>query len=172
MDISDIWPFAILAAALAAVIFFARRFIKPRGLRLSIVSIYTILTALVVLIDLAIIEACTKRAPLILSPDHRHVALLSFAFQGALDDDYAVVAIRSRRSPFARNAFNGLGFWDFKNGKPEYPEVRWLDNSHLSIRYYDDRTGKEGRGAPATCFSQVGDIQVVCEHLRAPTSIR
>jgi hypothetical protein len=172
MDVSDIWWYLALAVFVAGLIFCVRKLIKDRWVRDLVATITLIVTGTLVLLAFAITAACTKRAPLMYSPDQRHIALLNYAFQGALGDDYANVDVRSRWSLFPRNAYRGLGYWDFKNGKPLYPEVRWLDNTHLSIRFWDDRTGKEGRGAPATCVSRVGDIQVVCEHLWPPLPLR
>jgi len=81
-----------------------------------------------------------------------------------------VVDLRARWAPWAENVYRGLGSWDFKHGKPFDPEVRWIDNSHLSIRFLDNRTGKEGRGGPPRCLTRVGAVQIVCESRAAGTT--
>src|SRR5262245_17604930 len=106
---------------------------------------------------------CSRRSPVIYSSDQRHVAIVTYLLQGALGDDYALVDVRSRWVPWATNVYSGMGSWNFKKNRPGDPEVRWLDSAHLLIRYYDDRTGKEGRGGPARCLDRMGAVQIVCE---------
>ena len=88
------------------------------------------------------------------------MAIVRVVGQGALGDDYARVNIRSRFSPFAQ-AYSGLGGWDFRNGRLESPELRWVEESVLQIRFSDDRTGKEGRGGPPVCEGQVGGVRIL-----------
>ncbi len=111
-----------------------------------------ICTALVTL--LLLIEAACAKHVSIPSPDGNHVAALSYALQGALGEDYANVRLRSSWDPHAENIFHGTGYWDFKNNRPYAPEVAWLDNTHLQIRYLG--------GAPA-CKNTLGEIEIVCQ---------
>ncbi len=165
MDISQTWPFVklVLYAVLAVVLFRLCRRITRSWLRISLRSLASIVGAgcAMCLFLLALFTlSCTKSAPPIYSPDGRHVAILSYAFQGALGWDYAEVGVRSAWSPFARRAYYGVGSWDFKNNRPREPEVRWLDRSRLLIRYVE--YPQEGQ---ATCQTQVGEIRVVCENV-------
>jgi hypothetical protein len=178
MDISEALSLAKFFLPLLAswVIFrFAKR-IQVRWLRLSVrtfSSVFVTASAVLVLVVSVAWVGCTERASPIYSPDRRHLAVMTYALQGALGDDYANVDVRSRWIPWATNVYSGLGSWDFKRNTPGDPEVRWLDSAHLLIRYYDDRTGNEGRGGPpAKCLSRAGEVQVVCEHLLSSTSKR
>lgn len=177
MDISLFWrilKYVILPALVAWASFRAVRRLRHKRLRRAVktgASAVAGFSALFLLLLMIAEVACTKYSPRLYSPDRKHVASLSYALQGALGDDYATVLVRTSWSPFATSAYNGLGSWDFKQDKPSSPEVRWLGDSRLLIRYYDDRTGKEGRSNPANCRSQVGNIQVVCEKLSSKSGI-
>ena len=170
MDISEIWAISkfLTLPAIAWIVFYLAKRVQRRRLRISIKTIASaflfFFTALLLLL-LLVSSACTKHVPPIYSPDSKHVAVLTYAMQGALGDDYASVKIRSRWSPFAEIIYDGLGVWDFKGNKANYPDVRWQDASHLRIGYYDDRKGKEGRGGPPICRSQLENIQIVCVNL-------
>jgi hypothetical protein len=161
MDISEalsVFKFFLPVAASWIVFRLAKR-VRWRWLRLSIKAASSALFvagAVVLILVLIASVGCSRHAPPIYSPDRRHVAVLTYALQGALGDDYANVAVRSRWNPWATNVYTGLGSWDFKKNTPRDPEVRSLDSAHLLIGYYDDRTGKEGRG---------GAVQVVCKSL-------
>lgn len=113
----------------------------------AIASVGFACSVMLVLLMLMIQAGCSKSAPPILSPDGRHVAILHFALQGALADDYAIVDLRARWMPWPENVYRGLGSWDFKHDKPFDPEVRWIDNSHLSIRFLDDVPARKGGAA-------------------------
>jgi hypothetical protein len=168
MDISEIWPF--LKALLFPVggwtmLLFAKR-IKARCMRLLIKTVASGIVALgtIALLLLLLFEAaCSKRASPIYSPDGQHVVLLRYALQGALGDDYAVVGLRPWWRPYTDTVYSGLGRWDFVKNSPDAPEVHWLDRTHLLIRYFDDRTGNEGRGGPATCRTRIGRIEIICQ---------
>ena len=128
-------------------------------------SVAVVFSAIVLLLLLVNEVACEKYSRPSYSPDGKHVATISYLLGGALDDDYAFVLVRSSWYPFADRVYVGLGNWDFKGDKPDSPELQWLDDSRLLIRYLDDRTGTEGRGGPATCRNQVGKIRIRCEKL-------
>jgi hypothetical protein len=170
MDISE--AFSILKFLLpliaALVLFrFGNRIQHPvfRFFVKSACSLLAFASAAVILIVSVVSVGCSRHAHPMYSPDHRHVAILTYALQGALGDDYATVAVRSRWTPWATEAYSGLGAWDFKHEKPWDPEVRWLDSSHLLIRYFDYRAGTTGRSTRTTCRTQIGTVQVVCEQL-------
>ena len=97
-------------------------------------------------------------SPPLYSPDRRHVAIIIYALQLALGDDYATVRVRRCWVPWATVAYSGPAGWDFKNNKPGDPEVRWLDSVHLLIRYHDYRNGTGG----SVCRSQIGAIGIIC----------
>ena len=116
--------------------------------------------ALLLLMLLMLVQvACSKNAPLLHSPDGKHIVITSYALQGALGSDYANVTLRRNWIPFAETAYQGTGHWDFSHNKPGYPEVRWLDDSHLSIKYYDDE------GDRAVCRDHIGTIRIDCHKL-------
>jgi hypothetical protein len=177
MDISEAVAFSkfLLPLAVSWMIYRIAKRVRHRGLRISIktiVSVFFGCSAVLVLLLLLVQAGCSRRVPPIYSPDGRHVALLRYALQGALGDDYATVDLRSRWIPWAETVYSGVGSWDFKNTKPLDPEVRWLDGAHLLIRYYDNGSGEEGRGAPVTCKNRIGDVQIICERLRVPIAER
>jgi hypothetical protein len=171
MDISEavfISSFFLPLAASWIVIRVVQR-IRVRWLRLSLKMLSSVLLlasgAVVFLVTLTSV-GCSKSADPLYSPDRRHVAVLRYALQGALGDDYATVNVRASWRPWATTVYRGLGAWDFKADKPLTPEVRWLDSAHLLIRYWDDRSSNKGRGGPAQCVSQAGTVRVVCEAAR------
>jgi hypothetical protein len=172
MDISQVVGFSkfLLTVAVSWAILRIARPIRHRWLRISIRTIVSLLfvCSVILVFFLLIVQAgCTKSAPPIYAPDGRHVAILHYALQGALGDDYAIVDLRRRWTPWAENVYRGLGAWDFKHERASEPEVRWIDSSHLLIRFVDDRIGNEGRGGRATCLSQAGAVQIVCEPVMA-----
>jgi hypothetical protein len=170
MDISEFLPFLklLLIPVAGWTIFRVAKRVRRRWLRLPIkmaASAVLVIGAAFLLLLVLFEAACTKHVPAIKSPDGRYVAVLSFAVQGALGDDYANVSVRAWWSPYAESIYSGVGSWDFKNNKAYDPEVRWLDRSHLLIRYRDDRTGNEGRGGPAVCRGRIGGVEIVCQHV-------
>ena len=166
MDISEILSLAkfFVPAIAACVIFLVAMRVRPQWLRLSIKFFATTLFgcgALLVFGLLVVQASCTRRPPPLYSPDQRHLAIISYALQGALGDDYATVRVRRRWIPWATVAYNGPSGWDFKNNKPGDPEVRWLDSVHLLIRYYDYRNGRGG----SVCRSQIGAVRIICDRI-------
>lgn len=177
MDISQAVSISKFFVPLAAswTIFRIAKRIRMRWLRLSIRTVSSVLVGisavLVLLVSVASV-GCSRYAAAIYSPDGRHLAVPTYALQGALGDDYATVGVRPRWRPWATQVYSGLGSWNFAENKPGDPEVRWLDSAHLLIRYRDERTGKEGRGGPPKCLGEVGTVQVVCESVLTATSER
>jgi hypothetical protein len=158
----------VLPVIIAGAFFRLARQLRRRPMRIAArlsASVALVFSATVLLLLLLAEVACTKYARPSYSPDRKHVATISYALQGALGDDYAIVLVRSSWYPFADRVYDGLGNWDFKREKPDSPEVQWLDDSRLLIRYRDDRSGTEGRGGPAACRNQVGKIRILCENL-------
>lgn len=170
MDISEFLTFlkpALIPIAGWAIFRVAKR-AKRRWLRgpLKVAGCAVVVCgAAVVLLVLLAEAACTQHTPSVKSPDGLYIAVLSYVLQGALGDHYANVSVRAWWSPYAETVYSGTGSWDFRNSKPHDPEVRWLDRSTLLIRYYDDRTGREGRGSPAVCRNRTGGIQIVCQQM-------
>jgi hypothetical protein len=92
------------------------------------------------------------------------VASVKFVMQGALGDDYAIVRIRESWNLISKTVYQGLGAPNLNTKAAEHPEVNWLNNSTLQIRYYDDRKGLEGKGT-ANCRKAAGEIQIKCVNL-------
>ena len=169
VDISDLWLFLGIAL-IPYLMLLGFRFsshIKVVWIRWSVKTLASVLLfpagALFLLMCLAQ-SACTRRASPIYSPDGKHIALLRFAMQGALGDDYGIVYVRRSWLPFADKVYSGLGYSDL-GLRPPMPEVRWLDNSRLLIRFWDDREKGDGRGGPPICKTSAGTVRVVCENL-------
>jgi hypothetical protein len=171
MDISQAMPFlTALAIGVAGwtIFHFASRF-RRRFTRLFVKTLAAglLITVVVAFLFLLLIDIMFgKHAPPIYSPDGRYVAVVTYALQGALGDDYAVVGLRPWWRPYTETVYSGLGNWDFKKNAPSDPEVQWLDATHLLIRYYDNRKENEGRGEPAICPSRLDRVEIPCE--RAP----
>ncbi len=175
IDITDLWRFLTFALLpflpLLSLIFSGG--IRLRWARISVKAIGSLLlipTGLFFLGMCVFESAGVRHAPPLYSPDGKHVALLWFALQGALGDDYGTVDLRRSWIPFAENVYSGLGNWGF-DLRPASPEVRWLDNSRLLIRYWDDRTKGDGRGGPPLCKERAATIQVVCENTAQPRQV-
>lgn len=163
MDISELFvPFAVLALCglLTGALVFSRR-VKNRWVRipLRLTSSAGMLLGLLLLVAFTFSEySCTARAPSAYSPDGKHVAVLTWGLQGALGLDMADVSVRHRWSPFAKVAYSGPG--DAGHGGD--PQMRWIDNTHLLIRYHDYGYGP-GTGYEQSCLSHVLDVEVQCE---------
>jgi hypothetical protein len=167
MDISEAIAFSkfLLPVAVSWMIFRIAKRVRYRWLRISIktvASVFLVCSVFLVLLLMLVSVGCSKRAPPMYSPDGHHVAVRTYIFQGALGYDYATVYLRSRWIPWTKIAYSGVGIWDFSTDKPSDPEVRWLDGTHLSIKYYDHS------GAAATCVNRIEEIQIVCETLHVP----
>jgi hypothetical protein len=162
MDVSVLLPFVnlLLFTAGASAIFRLSKRVHSSWLRIPIkatASILGVMAAGTLLMLLLFEASCTRHATPIKSPDGRYVAVIDYALQGALGDDYANVGIRRRFSPRAQNVYHGVGAWDFKKARPFDPEVRWLDSEHLLIRYR--------MGLPE-CRSQLDQVEIICQSAR------
>jgi hypothetical protein len=176
MDISEVVSLSrfLLLPAASWVVFRRAKRVGVWWLRLSLKTLSSIGllvgSALALLVLTASILSAMRVAPLY-SPDRRHIAVLTYALQGAFGDDYAMVGVRPYWRPWTTQVYSGLGNWNFEGGKPRDPEVRWLDSGHLLIRYSDERKGDEGRGGPALCVEQAGKVQIICQSAsRGPTT--
>ncbi len=107
---------------------------------------------------------CVRRLPPLYSPDGKWIVLSRVFGQGALGADSVSVSIRRAWQPFSEVVYSGGGYCDFAKGLLQSPEVRWLDATHLQIRYWDDRV-QDAERDPAVCKSRVGAVVVGCENL-------
>jgi len=173
IDVTDLWSF-LLFALLPSIPLLAithSSSIKVGWIRtlLRTVSSLLIIPAALLFLMLCLAQsACVRRNSPIYSPDGKHLALVQFVGQGALGDDYGSVYVRRSWLPIRATVYEGLGAWDSKHHQVGGPEVRWLDSSHLMIRYWDDRAIGDGRGAPAICKGEVGLIKIVCVNENPP----
>jgi hypothetical protein len=148
----------------ASICFVLTKRMHSRGLRLSIriASSFILVLGIPLLLGSIFIElSCSKTSLPIISPDGKYLAFSKLIAQGALGDDYATVRVRRSWIPFSTIVYTGLGFWDFKQNKQSSPEVMWINNTTLLIRYYDDRKSHEGRGA-TSCKNTFEGIQIKC----------
>jgi hypothetical protein len=142
-----------------------------RRMAVRLISSLSMIMGIPVLLGAVIVEStCVKRSPAIISPDGKHIAFSETLGQGALGDDYAIVRVRRSWSLYSENVYNGLGAWDFEHKRQRNPEVQWLDNSTLLIRYFDDRKGNEEESGqrfvridPAVSESNVSTSQTANE---------
>ena len=101
---------------------------------------------------------CAKHAR-IDSPDGKYALDVSYAGQGALGADYANVVLRSRSSDFELRIFHGEAQWDFNKDVLAWPQIKWIDNSHIAIGpFYGE----------ATCEVRAENIQITCEPPPSP----
>jgi hypothetical protein len=112
MDISEVLSSSKFFLPLVAswIIFRVARRIRARWLQLcvrTVSSALVVVSAAVVLLVSITSVACSRRAHPMYSPDRHHIAILTNVVQGALGDDYANVAFRSRWIPWASNATAG-----------------------------------------------------------------
>ncbi len=128
-----------------------------RAISLGLLAIGSMVGALMIFGEFA----CRVRVPPIYSPDRKHVALLRYGLQGALGLDMAQVLVRPRWGLIAETAYNGPGSWAIHGDHANDPEVQWIDNSHLLVRYYDYGYGK-GSGYEQTCRAEAGGVEVKC----------
>ena len=171
VDIENFWRFLVfcLIPGVPILAFWLFRYIKVdwarRGLRFFTGTLLVPVSIFFLFFCLTQI-GCVKRSLPLPSPDGTHFALLELISQGALGDDYATVVVRRSWWPAGTVAFSGLGSFDFKSRKIESPQIRWLDDSRLFIRYFDDRVPGGGRGGPATCPQYAAEVQIQCENKR------
>lgn len=128
------WPFRVGASAGAALI--------------------VILIALFVLVD----YWWTGRAPAAYSPDGKHVAVLTWRSLSAIDDGIATVKVRHGYSPFAKRVYSGPGY----DADSADVQLRWIDNSHLLIRYGG------WPGYDQACAPHAFGVEVTCEQIELP----
>jgi hypothetical protein len=110
-------------------------------------ALTVILIALFVLVD----YWWTGRAPAAYSPDGKHVAVLTWRSLSAIDDGIATIKVRHSYSPFAKKVYSGPGY-----SADSVAQLRWIDNSHLLIRYggwlgYDQACAPHAFGVEVTC---------------------
>jgi len=98
---------------------------------------------------------CERHSQLIGSPDGQHVARVLVTVGSAVDQDYSTVIVRRSWSPVWTKAYFGIGLFDGR-GSIE-PLVKWLDDTHLLIKY------PETNGYPLDCATKVGNIAITCQ---------
>ncbi len=174
IDVTDLWRFLLFAllpsVPLLAIIHSSAIKVGWMRILLRTVSSLLIIPAALFFLGLCLVQsACVKRSSPIYSPDGKHLALVEFIGQGALGDDYGNVYLRRSWLPIRKTVYEGLGSWDSKHQRVGAPEVHWLDNSRLLVRYWDDRTRGGGRGTPAVCNGVVGVIKILCVNEALPS---
>lgn len=170
IDISELWIPAVawlIACGMAGAFLLGRR-IRRRWLRIPVRATASagMLTSLIALVLLMFtLYSCTGRVPAVYSPDGKHVAVVTYGLQGALGLDIADVSVRGRWSPHASSVYTGPGDWGVPFGRKNDPEVSWIDNNHLMIRYRD-----YGSDYVQSCEQHLGEIQISCVRLPRPES--
>lgn len=155
MDVSEIWPFVKLATVvvLGGVAFWVLRRVRSGWVRIParVLAAGTTTVSLMLLVLLATLEQdCRVRAPALWSPDGEHVALLRWGVQGAVGPDVGHVGVRTRGRFTAEWVFAGEGVSE------RAPEVRWLGNSRLEIRYWHAGVYRH------RCGQRVEGVEIVC----------
>jgi hypothetical protein len=158
-DISEIWSHLGFVLAPAAGIFLVilcgrlkKKWMRYTGLTLA-VSL-SLIAILALLADCYFTLESTARIPNIVSPDGKHVAIVNWTLMGAVGFDHVHISIRPSYWPFAKEVESG-----FAEQPPRNPAVRWLDNQHLLIVYYD-----KGKIEPCNLSSEAIDgIEVLCQ---------
>lgn len=155
MDISELPHYVVFLLVLVTffVVFVIAKRLSRRWLRWDVragASAGMVLTVLVLTLD----YSCTARAPRSYSPDGRHVVVVSWK-RTPLDDNLvaATIKVRHRYSPFAKTVYSGSGLW------ADEPRVRWIDNNHLLVRYYDWGTGD----GEQVCAPHALVVEMICE---------
>jgi len=162
MDVSEVWPFVKLAAVvvLGGVAFWVLRRVRSGWVRIParLLAAGTTTISFLVLVLFAVTEqGCSMRAPALWSPDGGHLALVRWGMQGALGADGAIVRVRPRGGWSSEIVFRGAGW------AGSAPALRWLDDTRLEIRYWDERVYEH------RCGERVEGVEIVCVR-PAPTS--
>jgi hypothetical protein len=97
-----------------------------------------------------------QHGPLIGSPDRHHVARVQVSGGSAIDHPYGEVILRRSWQPTWTVAYFGVGYYAQEGAMT--PKVRWLDDSHLLIKF---PSSDEDRFV--VCLGQIGKINVKCE---------
>ncbi|MBK7930185.1 MAG: hypothetical protein IPJ98_22750 [Bryobacterales bacterium] len=163
MDVSEIWPFVTIAAVvvLGGIAFWLARRVRSGWVRIParLLAAGTTTVSLCLLLLFASLDsACTVRGPAIWSPDGGHVALLRWDVQGAFGADAATVSVRPRDGWTSVWVFYVAGVAEMS------PEVRWLGNARLEIRYWDARVYRH------RCGERVEGVEIVCVKASATSS--
>jgi hypothetical protein len=95
----------------------------------------------------------TVRRSGIISPNGRYVAVTRWFLPGAVGSNYVHVSVRSRFSPIATEVDSGPA------DPPDEPQVRWLDDHHLLITYWDKGQIEKCSAGP----NKVENIEVLCK---------
>jgi hypothetical protein len=173
MDASELSPIvgAFLAAALAGVVCWAVRRVPAKGLRIGLMGMTGLLAMLAVCIGGALLffdMNYTRHLRPLVSPDGRHVATTSYVVGTGAAADLAEVAIRSARSPYAHRVYSGPAQYEPNAVTPE-PEVRWIDDTHLEIRFHT-YVSRDGGAVVAAgeqgCAGSADGIAISCVDTR------
>lgn len=162
IDIAHLWPFQFraLIAAVPAIAIWRCKFLEPPSYAALLRCVWAVIAVPAVGLFLLVClstPGCTRRPPSIYSPDGKHLAIVEFLEAGVFDDDYVTVSLRRSWWPFATVVYSGSGGYD-ANPAQSSPEVRWIDDSHLLVRY-----APSDRGPKRPCVDLKGDVQVVCK---------
>jgi len=169
MDISELPRYGIVLFVLVmfVALFVVAKRLSRKWVRWPVRGVTSLGAGLTVLLIALFVfgdYSCTARAPKAYSPDGKHVAIITWGLQGALGADMATVTVRHRYSPFARNVYSGPGESDYPRVRATGPQVRWVDNKHLLVRYCD------WPGSDQICASHSFGIEVICERLPSQCS--
>ncbi len=160
LDASEWIPIvgAALAALLAAVVCWGARRVDGRGLRIALRAVTGFLSLLALLIGGALLffdlNYTRHLAPLI-SPDGRHIATTSYIVGTGTGSDMAEVAVRGAWNPYAHRVYTGPSQYEPNAATPE-PEVHWLDNTHLEIRFHTYVSASQRANSPSTTGAAAG----------------
>lgn len=153
MDISEVWRNSGFLIAPLLALFLLRRSrristLLMRRVATASASLFLALSALALMLDGCELESCTARRPGIVSPDGKHVAIVTWFLDGARVD------LRSRYLPWGTRVYRGRGEIPINAADPGDPVVTWTDAHHLWI----------SSGSRALeCRSTMDDIAIQCD---------
>lgn len=108
----------------------------------------------------------TRHLATVAAPDGRHVAIPTYIVNDGTGVDTAEVSVRHAFDPYAHRVYTGPVHFDPAQSPPE-PELQWVDDTHLLIRYH---TWLYPNGTSVAreqgCAAEAEGVSIRCEEIR------